>query len=314
MSFFLCLAVLAIVSGVSPQPAQVSAQSRRAPPVAPVVPQTADSLLLSLQARIAAEPGAEVAVWYRDLTRPESLAINADTRFHAASTMKVAVMIQVFRDVDAGRLDLRARLPVTNAFRSIADTSTFSVDPADDSEHSLYRRVGQDMRLDELLRLMITRSSNLATNLLIDTVGADRIRATMHQIGADSLRVLRGVEDGAAFRAGLNNTTTARGLGVVLTAIADGQAASAAACGRMLDIMSDTEDQDAIPQGLPRHTRFAHKTGDITAVRHDAGVVYVRDRPRYVIVILTRGIQDMAVANRLIADLAARIHAFAVSH
>jgi beta-lactamase class A len=61
--------------------------------------------------------------------------------------------------------------------------------------------------------------------------------------------------------------------------------------------------------GLPPGTRLAHKTGEITAVRHDAGVVYVGGRPRYVLVILTRGIQDVAVANQLIADLAGRIHA-----
>jgi beta-lactamase class A len=118
--------------------------------------------------------GAEVAVYFRELTRPDSLALNADTRFHAASTMKVAVMIQVFRDADAGRLDLRARIPVANVFRSIADSATFSVDSADDSDRTLYRQVGREMRIEELVRLMITRSSNLATTLLITQVGADR--------------------------------------------------------------------------------------------------------------------------------------------
>jgi len=307
------LAALLGAAAAAPLAAQVNAPPRPvAPrPAPPPVAASVDALGTSLRARIAAVPGAEVGLWYRRLTEPESLALDADTRFHAASTMKVAVMIQVFRDVDAGRLDLRGRLPVANAFRSIADSSAFSLDPADDSDHSLYERVGQDARLDELLRLMITRSSNLATNLLIDTVRADRIRTSMHEIGADSLVVLRGVEDGAAFRAGLNNTTTARALGTALAAIANGEAASAASCGRMLDILSDTEDRDAIPRGLPRRTRFAHKTGEITGVRHDAGVVYIRDRPRYVLVILTRGIQDVTVANRLIADLASQVHAYA---
>jgi beta-lactamase class A len=282
-----------------------------APSLAPAQTPAADSLRRSLEQRIAAEPGAAVAVWFRDLARPESLGVNADARFHAASTMKVAVMIQVFRDADAGRLNLRARLPVTNAFRSLADGSTFSLDAADDSDPGLYRQIGSAVRIEELVHRMITRSSNLATNLLVERVGADRIQAAMNGIGADSLRVLRGVEDGPAFRAGLNNTTTARGLGTALAAIANGEAADASSCGRMLEILSDTEDRDAIPRGLPRRTRFAHKTGEITAVRHDAGVVYIRGRPRYVIVVLTSGIREMAVANRLIADLAALIHAHA---
>jgi len=268
-----------------------------------------DSLLRALRERIATVPGAEVAVWFRDLRGPDSLALNADERFHAASTMKVAVMVQVFRDADADLLDLRERIPVTNTFRSIADSSSFSLDPADDSDRSLYGRVGRDEKVEDLVRLMITRSSNLATNLLVARVGAERIRATMHEIGADSLRVLRGVEDGPAFQAGLDNTTTARGLGTALSAIARGQAARAISCGRMLDIMTHTVDQDAIPSGLPRGTRFAHKTGEITAVRHDAGVVYVGGRPAYVIVVLTRGIRDVEAANRLIGDLAGLVHA-----
>jgi beta-lactamase class A len=281
------------------------------PSLAPAQTPAADSLRRALTARVAAEPGAQVGLWFRDLSRADSLAVNADARFHAASTMKVAVMIQVFREADAGRLDLRGRLPVANAFRSLADSSTFALDAADDSDPELFRRIGQEVRVDELVHRMITRSSNLATNLLMDRVGADRVQAAMHDIGADSLRVLRGVEDGAAYRAGLNNTTTARGLGIALAAIANGEAAHAVSCGRMLEILSDTEDRDAIPRGLPRRTRFAHKTGEITGVRHDGGVVYLRGRPRYVIVVLTAGIADVAVANRLIADLAALVHAHA---
>ena len=294
-----CIAVLAVAVALSPARAQTA---------------PADSLAHALRTRIAALPGAEVAVYFRDLTRADSVVLNADTRFHAASTMKVAVMIQVFRDADAGLLDLRARIPVANIFHSIVDSATFSVDSTDDSDRSLYHQVGQEVRIQELVRLMITRSSNLATNLLIERVGADRVRATMHALGADSLRVLRGVEDGAAYSAGLNNTTTARALGIVMAAIANGEAAGAAACGRMLEIMSDTEDRDGIPAGLPRKTRFAHKTGEITAVRHDAGVVYVRGRPRYVIVVLTRGIAEMAAANRLIADLASLVHGYVAAH
>jgi beta-lactamase class A len=253
-----------------------------------------------------------VGLYYRDLSGPDSLAIDADARFHAASTMKVPVMIQVFREVDARRLRLNDRVPVVNTFRSIADSTSYSLDKADDSDSSLYDRVGQSLPVRDLVELMITVSSNLATNILIDRVRADSVRAALHDIGADSVTVLRGVEDNAAYRAGMNNTTTARGLGVVMAAIADGRAASAAACGEMVHILRRQRFNAAIPAGLPRGVAAAHKTGWLTGVHHDAAIVYWKDRPRYVLVVLTRGIQEEAQSAALIAELTAMVNAHAL--
>lgn len=276
-------------------------------PVAPPVPMSLDSLSGLLQARIAAS-GATVALYFRDLAKPESLAINADLRVHAASTMKVPVMIQVFRDAEAGRLRLDQRLSVTNDFRSLADSSPYRLDRADDSDSSLYAEVGRPVQVRDLVRLMITVSSNLATNTLIERVGAARVMATLRALGIDSVTVLRGVEDGVAYRAGINNTLTARGLGQVFAAIAEGRAASAASCARMMDVLLDQHFNEGIPAGLPHGTRVAHKTGRLTGHHHDGGVVFVGGRPRYVIVVLTRGLQDRAQSSQLIADLAGMIH------
>ncbi len=262
----------------------------------------------ALERRIAAQPGATVGLYYRSLVAPDSIAIGADIRFHAASTMKVAVMIQAFRDIDSARLRLDERLPVVNAFRSIADGSTYELDRADDSDSSLYALVGRTAPVQQLVELMITISSNLATNVLIERVGAARVQATLSELGTDSMVVLRGVEDGPAYRAGLNNTTTARDLAILLEAIADGRAASAASCGRMLQILLHQRINAAIPRGLPRGSRVAHKTGNLTGHYHDAAIVYTRRRPQYVLVVLTRGIAQHEVATQLIADLAAIIH------
>ncbi|OGT94791.1 MAG: hypothetical protein A2083_09810 [Gemmatimonadetes bacterium GWC2_71_9] len=262
----------------------------------------------ALERRIAAQPGATVGLYYRSLVAPDSMAIGADIRFHAASTMKVAVMIQAFRDIDSARLRLDERLPVVNAFRSIADGSTYELDRADDSDSSLYALVGRTAPVRQLVELMITISSNLATNVLIERVGAARVQATLRELGTDSMVVLRGVEDGAAYRAGLNNTTTARDLAILLEAIADGRAASAASCGRMLQILLHQRINDAIPRGLPRRTPVAHKTGGLTGQYHDAAIVYTRRRPQYVLVVLTRGIAQHEAATQLIADLAGIIH------
>jgi beta-lactamase class A len=270
-----------------------------------------DSLADAVRARIAAS-GASVGFYFRDLRGTDSLAFGADDRFHAASTMKVPILIQAFRDIDARRMSLRDRLTVHNEFRSLADSSTYQLSASDDSDSSLYAQVGRPVALQDLLELMITKSSNLATNNLIEKVGAARVQATLHDLGADSVRVLRGVEDTPAFRAGMNNTTTARGLGQVMASIAEGNAASAQSCGQMMQILLRQRFNDGIPAGLPRHTRVAHKTGWFTGVHHDAAVVFFDNRPRYVLVILTRGLQEQTASAQLMADLAGMVHRHAV--
>ena len=262
----------------------------------------------AIEARIRASGAEAVGVYARDLQRPDSLLLGAETRFHAASMMKVPVMIQVFRDVDARRLRLDQRIRVVNSFPSLVDGSPFSLNLADDSDSSLYGRVGRSASLRELVELMITVSSNLATNILIDRVQAARAQATALELGADSIQVRRGVEDSKAFRAGLNNTTTARDLGVLFAAIAEGRAASAASCRRMLDVLGRQQFNAGIPAGLPPGTRVAHKTGWITGTHHDGGVVTATDGRRYVLVVLTRGIQEEATSARLIADIAGLVH------
>ncbi len=255
-----------------------------------------------IAARINAS-GATVSLYYRDLASGDSLAYAADRRFHAASTMKVPVMVQVYRDRDAGRLSLDDSLLVIRRFASIMDGSPYDLDMADDSDSTLYARVGGHAAVRELVELMITVSSNLATNILISEVGAERANATAHALGADSIAVLRGVEDGKAYAAGRNNTTTARDLGRVLAAIADGRAASDSSCGEMLAVLGRQRFNEGIPAALPAGTVVAHKTGSITALYHDAGIVTTLSGRSYVLVVLTRGLADEADAHRLVADL-----------
>lgn len=262
-----------------------------------------------IAARIAAAPASAVGVYYRDLTTKDSVLINARLRFHAASTMKVPVMIQLFRDRDAGRLSFDDSIPVTNTFRSIVDTSTYRLDKADDSDSALYARVGRRASIRELVELMETVSSNLATNLLIAQVGAARANATAHRLGADSIVVLRGVEDGKAYRAGRNNTTTARDLGVLMAAIAQYRAASRVSCGEMLDILGRQHFKEGIPAGLPARVRVYHKTGWIgKVVYHDAAIVELSGGRRYVLVVLTGGIEKDEDAYKLVSDISQMVY------
>ena len=274
------------------------------------VPQEGTSLPAQLRARIARAPAQAVGLYYRSLARPDSVLIGANLRFHAASTMKVPVMIQIFRDADAGLLTQDDSLVVHATFPSLVDGSPFDVDKADDSDSTLYLRLGGKASVRELLELMITRSSNLATDILIERVGAPRAQASARALGAWSIQVLRGVEDGKAYRAGLNNTTTARDLGALLAAIAQHRAASPAACAAMLAILSRQEFNEGIPAGLPPGIPVAHKTGWIgQVVYHDAGLVLPPAGGGYVLVVLTGGLQEDSAAYGLVRDLSHLVYA-----
>ena len=275
--------------------------------------QSRDSVVEQIQARISAEPGAQVGVAYVDLASGDTLFLNADTSFHAASTMKVSVMIELFRRANTGSFRMDQGLLMVNQFASIVDGTPYSLDVGSDSDSTLYHRIGQRVRVDTLLRLMITRSSNFATNTLITLVGADAVTRSMRSLGAQRIQVLRGVEDGKAFEKGMNNTTTARDLAIILRAIEEGRAGSPTATHEMLAILLAQEFNEKIPAGLPPGTRVAHKTGEITAVSHDAAIIYPTGRKPYVLVVLTRGIADGTKSSKLIADISAILYAHNVA-
>lgn len=275
-----------------------------------------DSLATRIQERVRQVPGAEVGIAFHRLGSPsDTLYIDADESMHAASTMKVPVMIELFRQVDSHGLSLDQKILLVNQFGSIVDGSLYSLHSGDDSDSSVYALVGQRVTVRDLMYHMITRSSNLATNALIALVGAKRTTAAMRSLGANKIQVLRGVEDEKAYERGMNNTTTARDLATIMEAIQENRAASPESCEAMRQILLHQEFNDQIPAGLPSGTPVAHKTGQITAHLHDAAIVYPRGAGPYVLVVLTRGIPDEKVARSLTADISRMVyeHVMAVS-
>lgn len=251
--------------------------------------------------------GAEVAVAFRTLDGREEWFLRADEPFHAASTMKIAVMIELYHQVRQGKVQLDEPLTVHNEFKSLVDGSPFSLDPADDSEQGLYQAVGTTRTLRDLNELMITVSSNLATNLLMDKLGIANIRASVQQLNAGGLDVVRDLEDGKAFAQGRNNTTTARALCVLMTAIAEGRAVDRGSSAQMAAVLERHSYNDDILGGLPPGTRVGHKAGEITKIRHDAAIVYA-PRP-FVLVVLTRGLINGEQASALIAAISRQLYA-----
>lgn len=270
-------------------------------------PQSADRAA-AVDRIIAAHPEQTIAVAFYDLETGATLLRNERETFHAASTMKVPVLLGIFEAVSRGALDLDQPVVVRNEFTSIQDGSKFSLDPDEDSDPTLYDEIGRSLPLRELVQRMIVRSSNLATNIVIEFVGAERVMELMRGIGANDIQVLRGVEDDKAYEAGRNNTTTAYDLLLIFRALAERRVISPAASEAMIDILVEQEFNDGIPAGLPKDARVAHKTGTITRIAHDAGLVMLPDGTRYVLVVLTRGFEKDTDADPVIAAISAAVY------
>jgi len=231
---------------------------------------------------------AALGIAFYDSETTLQWSFNADAPFHAASTMKLAVLLGVFRQIERGELTADAPVHVRNKFTSIVDRRPYMLDVSRDGDPELYAHLGRTMTVDELAYQMITSSSNFATNLLVDVLGVPVIQRALQEMGVEGITVIRGVEDQAAYDAGMNNAVTANGLLKLLRLILEGKAYSPQASERMLQILLDQRFKSGIPAGLPEAARVAHKTGNISTVHHDAGIVYLQGRKPYVLVILSQ--------------------------
>jgi len=164
------------------------------------------------------------------------------------------------------------------------------------------------MRVADLAVHMITTSSNLATNLLLDLVGLETVQRALDDLYVDGIDVRRGVEDERAFEAGINNRVTADGLVQLLRLIAEERAFSPELSREMLGILHAQEFRSGIPARLPAAVRVANKTGDISTVAHDAGVVYPPHRKPYVVAILTEWAPEASGRSATIADISRAIY------
>lgn len=266
--------------------------------------KTIQDVIDRTRAGMTASPGGpslDVAVALVPLDGRPAVMIKPDESFHAASTMKVPIMIELYRQAEAGALRLDDQLPVRNEFHSIVDGSVYTMDVSEDSDGEVYKAVGRTMSLRDLNEAMITVSSNFAANLLIERLGAKNVQQTVLRLGGAGVVVLRGVEDQKAFDKGLNNTTTARGLATLLQKLATGTAVSARADAEMIEVLKRQKFNDAIPAGVPAGTPVAHKTGTITRIHHDAAIVY-GPKP-YVLILLVRGIQQQKESAALMSSI-----------
>ena len=247
---------------------------------------------------------AEVGLAAYDLATDQEILIQPDQSFHPASTIKVCVMMEAFRQARQGLFLLHDPMLIKNEFISIADGSLYALSVEDDSEKDLYEHIGEAFPIRELVFRMITISSNLATNLLLERVTPGRTTQFMQRLGTNDVIVRRGVEDNRAFRLGLNNAATARGLMQVLLKLAKREVVSPQDSDEMIKILLQQKFNEMIPAQLPANVRVAHKTGWNDDLYHDAGIIYPPSRKPFVLVIFTRGCKTESDAHALIASLA----------
>ena len=262
--------------------------------------------------RIEKESGAKaIAVALHDLETGLELQHHADRWFHAASTIKVPILLGAFSAIDRGDLLPHSRVHIRNRFLSVVEDIPFRVESGRDANSAVHSAIGKMMRVDELAYHMITTSSNLATNLLLGVIGPDSVNQTLRELDVEEgIELRRGVEDELAFEKGINNMVTANGLLRILVMLAEGKAFSPALSRRMMDILHGQEFNQGIPALLPKGTRVAHKTGEISTIAHDAGVVYLPKRKPYVLVILTEWDAAASGRSRTIASISHAIYQF----
>jgi beta-lactamase class A len=258
--------------------------------------------------KMFADGKGKFAVAFKDLQTGEQLLINAHKNFHAASTMKTPVMIEVYKQAAAGKFAMSDSVIIKNEFASILDGSAYSLDVGDDTEADLYKNLGKKRTIADLTYDMIIVSSNLATNLIIEYVDAKNVTQTMRDLGAPDIHVLRGVEDQKAFDAGLSNSTTAYDLMVIFEKIAKGEAVSATASEAMINTLLDQKYNDIIPVHLPKDVKVAHKTGSITGVHHDSGIVFLPDGRKYSLVLLSKELEDFDEGTALLARVSEMVY------
>jgi beta-lactamase class A len=256
-------------------------------------------------ARAAGAGAAAVAVY--DYEKALHFSHEGGRWFHAASTMKAPLLLAVYKLAEEGRIRLDDTLHVRNRFRSLAG-GTFRVSANSDGDSEVHRRLGRSMRVRDLARAMIVRSSNLATNLLLDYAGLETVQRVLKEARLEGIEIRRGVEDTAAFEQGINNRVTAEGLVRCFRLLCQEGLFRARTREEMIEVLCAQEFNRMIPASLPHEARVAHKTGEISTVCHDAGIVFLPNRKPYVVAILTEWPAHIEKRHGCVAEISRLVH------
>jgi beta-lactamase class A len=261
-----------------------------------------DALRQSCERIMGESKAVSYAVALHDYETDFRFAINADWRFHAASTIKVAILLAIGKAIDDGRIRPNDTLHIRNRFLSAIDRTPFRIDAETDGYPQLHRLVGRTAKISDLAEWMIVSSSNLATNLLLDYLTVEEAQRVLREAGVSGVDLRRGVDDTKAHDRNFNNEATADGL-LELFATLRGDFLSKASRDRAINILLQQRFNSMIPAPLPSHASVAHKTGEISTACHDAGIVYLPEREPYLLAVLTEVAADTNGRREAIAKI-----------
>ncbi len=253
--------------------------------------QVADERLARGIDEIAAEVGGIIGVSVRDVRRGRALDLNAERRFPSASVIKVPIMVELMAQAHAGRLRLSERVVLQDAVK-VPGSGVLSM-----------LHAGLELTLEDLAHLMITVSDNTASNLLIERLGCEAINRRLAEYGCTQTRLGRRFYDFEARDRGLDNWAASGELADLLVRIEERRAVSPDACERMLAILRKQQFDGRIPRLLPPDTPVANKTGSISGVNHDIGIIYAPAGP-LALAVLTQDIDSAAAAEGAIRHIA----------
>lgn len=214
-----------------------------------------------------------------------------DEPVRAASTIKIAIMIELFRRVDDGGLALDDPYVLRAADKA----------PGSGVLQHLHDGIG--LTLGDVAYLMMSISDNAATNILIDHLGFEAINATMREMGLRQSVLGRKMMGRPAQGAEQENLATPGEMARIVGAILDGTAASPDSCERMIGLLELQQNARRIGRYLPDGVRWGSKTGSYDTVANDAGFVMLDDGP-LVISAFTSNLPDMVEGELVLSELA----------
>lgn len=241
------------------------------------------SALKSELEQVVAPYGNAVSVSVVDIRTSATCDINANKQVISASMIKLAVMAAYLQAVDAGTINPQQALPLAR-MKIVGGTGKIQSERA------------RTYTYDALCRYMIMYSDNTATNALIDALGVNTVNTRARELGCTQTTLNRKLMQ---LNTGVENYTSAADVSRLLCAFYTQTAASAGQCTKAMDFLLQQTDGDGIPQGLSG-VQFAHKTGTLSGIRHDGGIVMARSP--YTIVVMCE--LPEGKANALMAQVA----------
>jgi beta-lactamase class A len=266
LKYLACLALLLAVSAAQTTPSQPapSAEKRQ------VLWQKLESMIHDVDQHLDGVMGVAL----EDLTTGDHFFLHENEVFAQASSIKIAVLAELYRQAQQGKLKLT----------DLYTVQASDLVPDSDIMGGLTPGVTR-ITLRDLATMMVAVSDNSATNVLIDRVGMDNVNATLDSLGLSNTRLRRKMMDLEAAKHGRENISTPREMMSLLEAIYRGKVFNPESTSDFFRVLS-TGKASWIPRDLPADVKVADKPGSLEAVRNDSGIVFIEGRP-YVICVMT---------------------------